>query len=442
MLKNYKKLLFHSALTLTITSALSYIAGLIRDKSLAYTFGTGSALDTYNASFIWPDFILAVFVTGALQAAFIPLFTKNREKSAKEAFKYAQNILSYFLLLLSVAGIIFAIALPFIVDYLVPGFSLEQKRQYILLTRLMLLSPLLFALSNTIGNMLVSFRDFLWYGLSPVLYNIGIITGIFLFVPKFGNLGLVFGTILGALMHFLIRAVPAFLRGFRIRLNLKYSQDIKDTIRLMAPKIIQLGMWQLLLWWFIKVASALPEGSISTYSFARNFQSVPVSLIGIAIATSAFPLLSEKFIFQKFTSFKKILIKKSFLILGITTLAAIFLAIISRFLINILLSGGNFTQEMVKATASLLLVYCISIPFESLTHILARAHYAMKNTIIPSTIHVSTILITMLLTSLLVKTYGLYSIPISFAIGLAIQVGLLTFSLTILFRKKLAKCNP
>src|SRR5919204_334346 len=43
---------------------------------------------------------------------------------------------------------------------------------------------------------------------------------------------------------------------------------------------------------FTNVASAFVAGSVSSVSFARNFQSVPVSLIGVAFSLAAFPALS------------------------------------------------------------------------------------------------------------------------------------------------------
>ncbi len=44
---------------------------------------------------------------------------------------------------------------------------------------------------------------------------------------------------------------------------------------------------------FTSVASGMAAGSVSSVSFARNFQSVPVSLIGIAFSVAAFPVLSR-----------------------------------------------------------------------------------------------------------------------------------------------------
>ena len=59
---------------LAITTLLSYVVGLLRDKAIAYHFGTTVASDTYNASFLIPDTIFNTFIAGALIAAFMPVF--------------------------------------------------------------------------------------------------------------------------------------------------------------------------------------------------------------------------------------------------------------------------------------------------------------------------------------------------------------------------------
>lgn len=145
----FRNLLLHTSFALMLTSGLSYTAGLLRDKVFAYRFGASGELDVYNASFAVPDLFLAVFVTGALLAAFVPIFTELDEKSRKRAVQYANQILSFGVVALAISGLIFAICLPLLADFLVPGFSGEQKEQYILLTRLMLLSPILFTISNS-----------------------------------------------------------------------------------------------------------------------------------------------------------------------------------------------------------------------------------------------------------------------------------------------------
>lgn len=429
-------LLVKSALALTFTSALSYGLGLVRDRTFATVFGASAELDVYNATFVAPDLFLALFVTGALAAAFVPLFTRLDEQDPEAALRYINQMLSFMLTALLIASILFAIFVPSLTDFLIPGFDALQTEEYIRLTRLMLISPVLFTLSNTFGNVLISKREFLWYGLAPVMYNLGIILGAFLLVPSMGIMGLVIGTVIGAAMHLLIRAPMVFKAGFRPQLIYRIDEPMKESFKLMAPKILQIGMWQVLLWWFIRSASQLEEGSVTIYSFARNFQSVPVSLIGIALALSAFASLSHLAANHHFDDFKATFLSKAKKILLLTVLGAIALAISSEWLIGFLFGGGKFTPEAIQLTAAVLTVYCFSIPLESLMHLLARAHYALKHTLSPSMIHIASIGVIILLNGLLLENYGIYSIPISFSIGLLLQVTALIISLNILYRKR------
>lgn len=432
---SWKQYILAGPIILTLTSGISYVLGLVRDKVFAYQFGASSQLDIYNASFVVPDFLFAVFVSGALAAAFVPIFTNLDERSRKKAIVYTNQVLSLIFFALAIFSLVFAIFLPALAKYIVPGFSAEQLENYVLVTRIMLLSPFFFTVSNTFGNALLSTKDFLWYGLAPVFYNVFIIVGALVLVPWFGFSGLVIGTVLGAAAHMVVRAQAFWRRGYRPSLTLNFSPEIKETLRLMVPKMIQIGMWQVMLWWFIRIASQQGLGSVTRYNFAYNFQSVPVSLIGMAIALASFSQLSHLAAHQSFYKFLSVVKKESYRIVGITTLAALALALISEPLIDILLGGGEFSAEDVRTTAQLLQVYAISVPLESLMHLLARAHYALRNTVWPSIIHVVAIGCSIWLSSFLAERMGIFSLPIAFSAGFAVQVILLVFSL----RKLVAK---
>ena len=65
-----------SAGLLAVSSAGSYVLGLIRDRLLAGRFGAGTELDVFNAAFIIPDGLTSIGAA-ALTAAFVPIFTKS-----------------------------------------------------------------------------------------------------------------------------------------------------------------------------------------------------------------------------------------------------------------------------------------------------------------------------------------------------------------------------
>lgn len=426
---SWRKLLFETSLILTITSGLSYLLGLLRDKVFAYSLGASSDLDIYNAAFVVPDFLFAVLVSGALSAAFVPIFTDLSEQSKTKAITYTNQILSFLLVLLIIFSILFGFFLPYLTPYLVSGFTASQQAEYVSVTRIMLLAPLFFAVSNTFGNALLSTKGFLWYGVAPILYNLGIIGGVLLLGPRFGVTGLVIGTVIGAASHMLIRAQALYSYGFRPHFSLSFSPEIKQTISLMLPKMLQIGAWQIMLWWFINLATRSGEGSVTIYNFAYNFQSVPVSLIGISIALASYSQLSHLAACHEYKTFYQTLKKQSLKIFILTSLAAIVLALTSDMLVTVLLSGGKFTKESALLTAALLRIYTISIPLESLMHILARAHYALKNTLRPSLIHIVAIICSILSSTFLLPTLGIYALPLGFIAGFFIQIVFLSLSL-------------
>ena len=63
-----------AAFLLMAASALSYAAGLARDRVLSTTFGATRYTDAYNASFLIPDLLFNLFIAGALSVAFVPVF--------------------------------------------------------------------------------------------------------------------------------------------------------------------------------------------------------------------------------------------------------------------------------------------------------------------------------------------------------------------------------
>lgn len=425
---DFKTLLFHSSWSLTLTSGLSYFLGFIRDRIFAQTYGLSRTMDIYNAAFVIPENLLSILIGTMLSAAFLPIFTQKYDQNKALGYRYVHQIMSWGLLTVSIIAIGIAITLPFFAHRMVPGFEPEAVKEYILLTRILLLSPLLFTLSNIYGKVLISFHEFLWYGLSPALYNVGIIFGALVLAPKLGNVGLMCGVLSGILLHLLARLINLkrkkheFTHGF----DLTLSPEIKETIKLTAPKILQYGMAALLLSQFTSITSTLGEGAIAAYNYARNFQSIPVSLLGIAISLALYPTLSHdagKGNFEKFKNdFKRGRMKS----IVYTTLAALLLALLSKQLVGLLLGGGKFGESEIMLVATVLQVYTISVPFESLLHTYHRAYYSLRNTLVPSLLHAVIILGTIILAKILTPTVGVYAIPISFASGLIVQIFLLS----------------
>ena len=79
----------------------------------------------------------------------------------------------------------------------------------------------------------------------------------------------------------------------------------------------------------------------------------------------------------------------------------------------------------VAVTAGLLAVFAISVPFESLTHLLARGFYATHNTIIPVLSSLAGLAVIFVVGETLAPDVGLTAIPIAFTAGSLTKVALL-----------------
>src|SRR3989338_10624559 len=110
-----------------------------------FGFGAGRELDIFNAAFIIPDLLLNIFISGALAAAFIPVFTQLiSQKNEKEAFETANSIISSgIIVLLALGSLIFIFSYYFSI-IVAPGFDEAGRETLVKTMRLLLLSPLIF----------------------------------------------------------------------------------------------------------------------------------------------------------------------------------------------------------------------------------------------------------------------------------------------------------
>ncbi len=439
MIKSLRTYLFGSvfrrgASLLTALTIASYGLGLVRDMVFSRVLGAGRLLDVYNAAFIIPDVLLNIFIAGALAAAFVPIFTHLLAKEQHtDAEQLAATMLTGAPLAMGVVGVLAFIFMPQLASVVAPGFGGADQALLIHLSRLMLISPILFALSNTLGGVLVSLEHFAGYGLSPVLYNLGIIGGAFLVAPL-GPIGLVVGTIVGAALHLMVRIIALLRSAFRPRGPVSLTNPhFLQVLRLMLPRMAGQPVEQLTFFLFTNIASTLATGSIAILSFARNFESVPVSVFGISFATAVFASLSRYAALNDDAAFVRTLKEAARPLAILTALSTVFFIAVGPHVIRILLGGGQFGETQVLATASLLAWFSLGIPAEAFIHLFVRAFYALKDTWTPVLISIPGLGLIWVLTRALLPTMGLNALGLSYAIASTLEV----FALILLLRRRL-----
>src|SRR3989338_4579727 len=418
------------ATLLTVLTLGSYALGLVRDILFARVFGASRMLDVYNAAFIIPDLLLNIFVAGALTAAFVPVFTHlyARNEDA-EAEKVASTMLVAAPVILAILAIPVFIFMPRLADIVAPGFAFEDKELLVLMARLLLLSPIIFAISNTLGNILISYERFWGYGLAPIFYNLGIIIGIPL-AKVFGPLGLVEGVVIGALLHLAVRWADIAKSKIQWRFPIQWRHsEFRKILKLMIPRMAGQPIEQVTFFIFTSLASTLTVGSIVVLSFARNFQSVPVSLFGISFSTAIFASLSKKAALGDRVGFLYHL-RETAKALGIMSgLSAIFFFFFGEWVVRLFLGGGRFVEADVVRTGKLLAIFAFSIPAEIFMHLIARSFYSLKDTWTPLFVTLPGLVLIAILAKFLIPVMSLSALPFSYSVILTSEVILLTLIL-------------
>ncbi len=386
-----------ASIILIVMTAVSRLMGIPRDYFLAQKIPSGD-ISIYNAGFLIPDFIVNILVIGAISAAFIPVFINYlSNKKKKEAFEVANYLLNIGLIIILVYSVLMFIFAPYVMKLLVPGFSADRLADAVLITRILIVNPIFFSLAYIFGGILNSFKRFLAYSLAPILYNLGIILGTVFFADKYGILAPAFGALVGAFLHMLIQAIPAFSLGFRYRFAINFkNKGVREIGQLMLPRTIGLAAGQISFIVIIAIASLYDPEDIALFIFANNIAAFVPSVFGITLAIAVFPNLTEKIALNQKAEFAKtfslVFRQIFFIVLPLISLLLIFRAQVIR----ILLGSGHFDWENTVVTATILGVMALYMFAQSLIPLLARSFYAMKNTRTPVMISLVGIAITIL----------------------------------------------
>lgn len=383
IINSRSKTITFSASLIAFSVGISAILGLLRDRLLVSYFNV-SDLDIYFAAFAIPDFIYGIIITGGIIAAFLPVFSQTIEKSKDDGWHLANNILNILFVILLFLCFLLFLAAPYLVRLVAPGFSEELLTTTILLTRIMLISPVLLGLSSLFSGILQYFDRFLAYSLAPIFYNVGIIFGILFFTPYFGIIGLAYGVIFGSILHLFIQIPIAYFSGFSYRPVLNFKQkEIKKILYLIIPRIIGQASSKINIIVITALASTLTAGSISVFNLANHLQSFPVRVIGVAFAVAAFPAFSKSIATQnkkKFLkNFSRVICQVLFLIIP----ASILVFLLRAQIVRLVLGAEGFGWRETQLTAASLGIFSFSFFAAAFVQILVRAFFSFQDTKTP-----------------------------------------------------------
>lgn len=418
-------------------SIFSKILGAVRQAVFANRFGAGTEVDIYVAAFRVPDLVFNLLILGTLGAAFIPVFVQYLARDREEALKIASTVFNLVLAAMSVLGVVGFLLAPYFVPLIVPGFDAESKDLTLTMTRIMMLSPLFFSLSSVATSILHSHKRFLLASIAPLFYNLSIIFGIVFFYPRFGLAGIAWGVVLGAGIHFLIQLPSTFRLGFR---PFKYLETDHKAVRkigkLFLPRILGIDLGQISLLIASVIGSTLGAGSLAIFYFAYDLESVPLGIFAISFAIASFPVMADYWSKHDLAGFKKFFAETSVQVLFFIIPISVMILLLRAQIVRLILGAGqntSFTFADTRLTAQALGFFALSLFAQSLIPLVARAFYAMQNTIIPVISGLVAASVNIILAVILVRFAGADIMALAFSIASFVNL----FILFAILHKKL-----
>lgn len=366
------------------------LIGLLRGVVIADAFGTSTEYDAFNAANRLTETLYNLMAGGALGSAFIPTFTALLTKDDhKTAWKLASGISNLLMIVLSGVALLMAIFGPYVVRYglfiINPGENIEAQSLTVSLLRIMLPSITIFGLSGLLMGVLNAHQKFWLPAIAPAMYSIGIIIGVIFFPHSWGIYRLAWGALFGSLLHLLIQ-LPGLIklpeRKFTLTLGRGIPQ-VKTVLKLMGPRIFGVAVVQLNFIVNTIIALSLPEGSVSSITFAFTIMLMPQAAIAQSIAIASLPTFSAQAAQNKLEEMRSSLVSSLRGVLLLALPASLGLILLRVPLIQFMYERGEFTAQSTQMVAWALLFYAAGLVGHSVVEVVSRAFYAVNNTRTP-----------------------------------------------------------
>ena len=383
-------------LTVGTWTMASRILGFLRDILIAAFLGSGPVAEAFIVAFSLPNMFRRFFAEGALNMAFVPMFSKKLE--ADDApLAFARDAFTVMALILGAFTALAMIAMPALVLAMASGF-LEDDRFGLATHYGRIAFPYIFfiSLAALLSGVLNATGRFTAAAAAPVLLNVIFIAALLLAAatPAPGTSpypGIAPGELhIGA---WLTWAVPvagvaqlalvwqaAARAGFRLTLGRpRLTPDLKRLAIIAAPAALAGGVVQINLLIGRQVASFF-DGAVVWLAFADRLYQLPLGVVGIAIGVVLLPDLSRRLQADDTEGGRAAFNRAGEMALLLTVPAAVALAVIPVPLVSVLYERGNFTAADTTATALAVAVYGAGLPAFVLQKVLQPLFFAREDT--------------------------------------------------------------
>jgi putative peptidoglycan lipid II flippase len=419
---------------LSFLTVVSRVLGLLRDSIQLATFGAGEVMSAFLTANIAPNLFRRLLAEGSMTAAFIPTLQEELHVNGKEGTFRLLSKVSSWLLVITSALVLVAMAVFSQSRRLLPG---HDEKWYLFADLTVILFPYLalISLSAAFSAALNVHQRFFEPALSPIWLNLTIIASL-------GGAGLYFskspiiaihwlcaGWLAGGFLQMAVPGAVLIHDGWRPTFDLGLSPRVREIAHLMTPGIFGTAIYQINFSVSRLLAFSLDDASASYLYAINRLMEVPIGVFAVAVTTVIYPLIAKHAVKGDFGAMAGDFQKGIRLILIINIPAAVGLALLSGPIVQLVFRHGLVTQAAAHSMGLLLTIMVIGLPFFSVTNLMVRAFYAIKDTKTPVRVATVDFFINIAVTLTLIPYLGVVGIVIASTTAIIAQTLLLAWAL-------------
>lgn len=433
-----------SAMVISFATLISRISGLARDVLTAMLFGFGREIDAFFIAFIIPNLFRKLFGEGALSSAMIPVLTRYRIKGDMEATRRLLGTMA-LLLTLGLGGV--CVLVIGVVWLLPPSWfgdpvKFAAFRQYL---TILLPYVIFICLSALQAGALNCWNRFGLPAITPAIANliwVAVLVGLLLSPlrdqPHTAIVVMSLGVLFSGMAQWLLQMPDLKRVGLFSRPRLALGEPgLRETFKAMAPMLFALAVFQVNTFADQLLAEMLipGDGAVASYAYATRLFQFPLGLVGVALGTAMFPLMSRFAADKALEKFTASLLNSARLIAFVALPAAAGLAALALPITQLLFGGRNSEPAMLQRSALVLVMLCLSLPIVSVQSLLTKAFYALRDHKTPTRLALVSVAVNLVANVMLLQT------PLKeagLALGTAISGALSLLLMIVALRKRLA----
>jgi putative peptidoglycan lipid II flippase len=414
-------------------TAVSRVAGVIREIVAARFFGASPALGAFLIAFNVPNLVRSLVADSAISAAFVPVFAHLREEGKEpEAWRVASIVLWLAAVVLGALSALFILVAPLIMPLFVLGQSNIDPNLVVGLSRWMFPIIAILGMTGVVTGILNSYEIFGLPAMAPIAWNAVIIAA--LVIEPHSAYAYAISVLVATIVQFLI-PLP-LLRGREQGLvfSLAWRNPyVKRVLRLMLPVTLGLGLINFNLTLDLSIATLVPGGHADAYlNYAFRMFMLPQGLFSVAVSSVLFPRISRLAARGDMEGFARTFAAGTRTIVFLLLPAAAISIALAAPITRVLFQHAKFSSSDTSHVAAVLIAFSLGLTANGMALLLTRAFFALQLPHIPTRVAFGNLFLNAILDLALYKPLGAAGIALSTAVVTSVNAAVLM----VLLRKR------